>query len=384
MDEQRQTRMSKRSKDELVKRIHPRYRQANKAEKGRILDEFVLNTGCHRKHAIRLLGQEIESCRRERRGRQRTYSGESVRVLVGVWRIAGRICGKRLQPFLPVLVAVLERHGEVVLEVETRQQLLQMSASTIDRKVAAFRPGRGHSTTKPGTLLKSAIPIRTFADWDDARPGFVELDLVAHCGDSVDGQFIQTLTAVDIRTGWTECLAVPCRNQASVSTAIHQLRQRLPFPLLGIDSDNDGAFINETLHRYCQTEQITFTRSRPYRKNDQAHVEQKNWTVVRQTVGYRRYESAEALALLQTIYADLRLYVNFFQPVMMLHSKSRSGSKVHKKYDVAQTPHQRAVASEHVLVKTKQLLNHTFEQLNPVKLRADMDANLSRLWQLPR
>jgi hypothetical protein len=384
MDEQRQTKMSKRSKDELVKRIHPRYLQANKAEKGRILDEFVVNTGCHRKHAIRLLGKGIEPCRRERRGRQRTYSGESVRVLVQVWRIAGRICGKRLQPFLPELVAALERHGELTLAVETREQLLQMSASTIDRKVAAFRPERGRSTTKPGTLLKSTIPIRTFADWDDARPGFVEVDLVAHCGDSVEGQFIQTLTAVDVRTGWTECLVVPCRNQGTVSAAIQQLRQRLPFPLLGIDSDNDGAFINETLNRYCQAEQITFTRSRPYRKNDQAHVEQKNWTVVRQTVGYRRYESVEALALLQAIYVDLRLYVNFFQPVMMLKSKSRSGSKVRKKYDSAQTPHQRAVASEQLSAKTKLLLNHTFLQLNPVKLRADMDANLHRLWQLPR
>jgi hypothetical protein len=185
------------------------------------------------------------------------------------------------------MVAVLERHDELVIDDESKALLLQMSVATIDRLLARFRNqrGQGFSTTKPGTLLKDAIPVRTFADWDDAKPGFVEVDLVAHCGDSTHGQYVQTLTAVDVTTGWTECLALKHRSQRNVSAAIKQLRDRLPFPLLGIDSDNDGVFINETLLRYCTDEKVTFTRCRPYRKNDQAHVEQKNWLVVRWTIG---------------------------------------------------------------------------------------------------
>jgi hypothetical protein len=382
--DKRQQKMSKRSRDELVKRIHPRYLKAKKAEKGRILDELVATTGYHRKHAIRLLKQGAPSGQRERRGRKRTYSGEAVRQLVVVWEVDGRICGKRLQPFLPTLVAALERHKEIRLDPQTRAQLLEMSASTIDRKLASFRDGRGRSTTKPGTLLRESIPVRTFADWDDAVPGFVEVDLVAHCGNSPEGQFIQTLTAVDIRTGWTECLPLAHRSQATVSAAVSCLRQSLPFPLLGIDSDNDGAFINETLSRSCRDAQITFTRSRPYRKNDQAHVEQKNWSVVRQTIGYQRYESAAALALLDAIYADLRLYVNFFQPSMMLTHKERHGSKVRKQYDQARTPCQRALAAEEVSAAAKLRLQQTFLELNPVTLKARIDATLKKLWCLSR
>ena len=214
--------MSKKSKDDLVKRTHPRYLQANRNEKTRILDEFVAATGFHRKHAIRTLRKGIPECRRERRGRKRTYTGESVRVLAEIWRICGCICGKRLQPFLPEMVKVLEHHGELALDPETKVLLLQMSASTIDRRLAPFRQqrGRGKSTTKPGTLLKDAIAVRTFADWDDARPGFVEIDLVAHCGDTVAGQYLQTLTATDVRSGWTECLALPHRSQEAVSAAM--------------------------------------------------------------------------------------------------------------------------------------------------------------------
>lgn len=376
--------MSKRSRDEMVKRIHPRYLKADKAGKGRILDEFVVNTGYHRKHAIRLLKHGCSTRQHERRGRKRTYTGETVGALVGIWEVAGRVCGKRLQPFLSELVGALERHNELRLDSETRSQLLQMSASTIDRKVAAFRNGHGRTTTKPGTLLREGIPIRTFADWDDAVPGFMEIDLVAHCGDTTEGQYIQTLTAVDIRTGWTECLPLAHRSQANVSAAITCLRERLPFRLLGIDSDNDSVFINETLSRYCRKEKVTFTRSRPYRKNDQAHVEQKNWSVVRRTIGYQRYESAAALALLEVIYADLRLYVNYFQPVMMLTRKERRGSRIHKTYDQAQTPCQRALASEAVSAPVKLRLQRTFLELNPVALKTRIDETLKKLWRLPR
>lgn len=376
--------MSKRSREELVKRIHPRYLAADKEEKGRILDEFVITTGYHRKHAIRLLKHGPGPTQHERRGRKRTYGAETVRQLVFVWKVAGRICGKRLQPFLPELVTALERHGELRLDATTRGQLLQMSASTIDRKLAPFRDGRGQTTTKPGSLLRESIPIRTFAEWDNVVPGFLEIDLVAHCGDSAHGQFIQTLTAVDISTGWTECLPLAHRSQENVSAAIKILRRRLPFPLLGLDSDNDGAFINETLCRECEANHITFTRCRPYHKNDQAHVEQKNWSVVRQTIGYQRYESEHALALLDAIYADLRLYSNFFQPVMKLISKTRRGSTVHKKFDLAKTPHQRAMSAKTVEAPEKFRLHQTYLSLNPVVLQARIDGNLKKLWRLPR
>ena len=378
--------MSKQSKDDLVKRTHPRYLQANRREKTRILDEFVSATGFHRKQAIRTLRKGIPEFRRERRGRKRKYTGESVRVLAEIWRICGCICGKRLQPFIPEMVKVLERHHDLVLDPETKGLLLQMSASTIDRCLAPFRQqrGRGKSTTKPGTLLKDAIAVRTFADWDDAKPGFVEIDLVAHCGDNVAGQYLQTLTATDIRSGWTECLALPHRSQIAVSAAMVGLQARLPFPLLGVDSDNDSVFINDTLKQFCETGKVTFTRARAYKKNDQCYVEQKNWSVVRKTIGYRRYDSSAALDLFQAIYADLRLYVNFFQPVLKLVHKERQGSKVHKRYDEPQTPHQRIMASPDVSAKDKLRLQRTYLQLNPASLRRQIDAKLRQLWRLSR
>jgi hypothetical protein len=386
MDKVRQHVMSKKSKDDLTKRMHARYLQASRVEKSRILDEYVAATGFHRKHAIRKLRKGLPECRRERRGRQRTYTGEVVRALAEIWRICGCICGKRLQPFIPEMVTVLERHNELVIDPETRALLLQMSAATIDRRLAPFRQqrGRGLSTTKPGTLLKDAIPIRTFADWDDAKPGFVEMDLVAHCGETTAGQYLQTLTATDVSTGWTECLALLKRSQIAVSEAMVELQGRLPFPLLGVDSDNDSVFINDTLRRHCEGEEITFTRSRPYKKNDQCFVEQKNWSIVRRTIGYRRYESDQALDLLEAIYADLRLYVNFFQPVLKLVHKERHGSKVRKRYDEAKTPHQRAMILPAVSAKDKLRLQHRYLQLNPVALRRQIDANLKRLRRLSR
>jgi hypothetical protein len=240
------------------------------------------------------------------------------------------------------------------------------------------------STTKPGTLLKHAIPVRTFADWDDARPGFVEIDLVAHCGDSTHGEYLNTLDVVDISTAWCECLILANRSQRQASAAIERLRQRLPFPLLGIDSDNDSAFINDNLYRYCEAEKITFTRSRPHKKNDQAHVEQKNWTAVRRLIGYDRYESDQALALFETIYHDWRLYVNFFQPVLKLVEKRRVGSKVIKKYDTARTPYQRVLESPDVSEQNKERLRQLYPTLNPVALRTRVDANLDKLWRLAR
>lgn len=379
--------MTKNSIRELVRVIQPRYRRAGRAEKGRILDEFVANTGYHRKHAIHLLNHGRTRRRRtERRGRKPVYTGDVTRALTKIWEICGCICSKRLHPFLPEIVAVLERQEELVLPAETKSLLLQMSRATIDRRLQPVRRQRrrGRTTTKPGTLLKQAIPIRTFADWDDARPGFLEIDLVAHCGDSTHGEYLNTLNAVDVSTGWTECEALANRSQQEASAAIDRMRQNLPFPLLGIDSDNDAAFINDNLYRYCKQKEVTFTRSRPYKKNDQAHVEQKNWPAVRQLIGYDRYESQEALVIMREIYADWRLYINFFQPVLKLVEKKRVGSKVRKKYDTARTPYQRVLESPEVSEENKERLRQLYATLNPVTLRQRIDENLERLWRLPR
>jgi len=285
------------------------------------------------------------------------------------------------------MVAVLERHKEMEFTAEVKEMLLSMSCATIDRclKKERFEKKRVVSTTKPGTLLKKAIAVKTFADWNEDRPGFMEVDLVAHCGGSVEGQFCYTLTAVDISTGWTECLAVKNRTQEAVFDQIIQLRERLPFPLLGLDSDNGGEFINDILYRYCLKEKITFTRSRPYRKNDQAHVEQKNWSVVRRAVGYDRYETPEQLSLLQTIYADLRCYVNFFQSVLKLVGRRQlEERKFIKLYDRAATPLQRTLRSEELTVQSKARLINAYFQCNPVALKNKIDDNVASLWHLPR
>jgi hypothetical protein len=226
--------------------------------------------------------------------------------------------------------------------------------------------------------------VRTYAQWDDARPGFVEMDLVAHCGETTAGQYLNTLNVVDISTGWTECLAVYQKTQQAVFEAVLQLRQRLPFPLLGIDSDNGGEFINDILFRYCQSEQITFTRSRPYKKNDQAHVEQKNWSVVRHLIGYDRFETQDELSILSTIYDDLRLYVNFFQPVLKLIGKDQIDGKTIKRYDLAATPFRRVLASNEVSLQVKARLTGLYFQLNPVTLRNRIDQNVAKLWKLIR
>lgn len=379
--------MTRQAKRELLEALRPRYAKASKKAKGHLLDEFCAATKYNRKYAIQLLRHGPPRSKKAKPGRRRRYGGDVIAALVEVWQASGHICGKRLQPFLPELVEALERHGELRLAPEVKTQLLEMSPATIDRRLQRARtklPPRGRTTTKPGSLLKSAIPIRTFADWDDARPGFLEIDLVAHCGETTAGEYLHTLSAVDIDTRWYEPVALPNRGQQATFAGIRILRQRLPFPLLGLDSDSGGEFINHHLYHYCQKEHITFTRSRPFKKNDQAYVEQKNWTPVRQTIGYERYESPQALALLQSIYQDLRLWVNFFQPVMKLESKVRLGSKLRKKYHPAQTPYRNVIASNLVQETVKQELTQLFLSLNPVDLRQRIDANLARLWKLPR
>lgn len=370
---------------EYLEAIQGRYLKAGRKEKGQILDEFIRVTGYHRKAVIRLLCRSSPGGQGRRRGRVKQYGLEVVGALEVTWEASDRMCSRRLQPFLPELVQVLERHGELTMTGEVRAQLCRMSAATIDRLLKPYRQRglrRPFSTTKPGSLLKGAIPIRTFADWDEKRPGFLEVDLVAHCGESTEGFYLNTLSAVDVATGWVECQGVWGKGQQRVGGAVHHIGQRLPFPLLGLDSDNGSEFINHQLYAYCQRQGITFTRSRPYKKNDSAHVEQKNWSVVRRLVGYDRYSSKEALVQLNRVYDLVRSYVNFFQPVMQLQHKSRHGAKVHKVYDIARTPYQRVLELGVLTPQQAALLAQHYHILNPVKLLAQINRALEALWEM--
>ncbi len=374
--------MSQGSKRELLVEIQSRYLKAKKAEKQKILDEFTAATGYHRKYAVRLLKHGYPRRKGKPKGRSAIYRGEVVQALEQIWEIYGRICSKRLQPYLPEGIKVLERCDELRLSAETRELLLRISRSTIDRCLAPARFSHPHglSTTKPGSLLKKNIPVRTYTPWDEDKPGFLEIDLVAHCGDTTTGQFLDTLTCTDLCTGWTEPIALRRRSQETVCSSIGAMRPDLPFDLLGIDSDNGSEFINDLLYRYCQDEKITFTRSRPYQKNDQAHVEQKNWSVVRHTVGYDRLDNDQQYAILQSIYQDLRLYINFFQPVLKLIDKQHIGNRVVRKYDTARTPYQRVLEREEIPLANKAKLINQYLGLNPAELRRHIDERVAHLW----
>lgn len=373
------------SKHELAETWRPRYLKASRAEKGRMLDEFVATTGYSRKWAVELLRGGPPPPRKGHGGRPRQYSS----VVVGALRVcteaSGWLCGKRLAPFLKELAPALETEGVLRLEPADRERLLRMSAATIDRRLRPFRlqlRPHGRGTTKPGTLLKSQVPIQTYTPWEEQRPGFGEIDLVAHCGTSTAGHYLNTLDVTDVATTWTECIGVWGKGQAAVFGGLERIRERLPFPLLGIDSDNGSEFLNAHLVRYCEKERITFTRSRPYWKNDQAHVEQKNWSVVRKLLGYGRYGSPEALEQLNAAYDLLRIWTNHWQPTLKLIGKEREGAKVRKRYDVAQTPYRRVLATVDLSEEARARLQEEHDAWGPVALWKACEAACERLWRL--
>jgi hypothetical protein len=368
------------SKREYAEAVRGRYRRASKGEKGRILDEFVAATGYHRVYARRLLRMlpAAPAARPPRAPRRRRYDSAEQALLQACWLVADAICSKRLSPFLPELLERLAGCDALPPEATAAvvERVGQMSAATIDRLLRRERTqgGRaGRSLTKPGTLLKGQVPIKTFADWDGTRPGFLEIDLVAHCGASGAGEFLLTLSTVDVATGWSCCLGVRNKGQLAICTAIEQLHELLPFPVLGLDSDNGSEFLNRTLVGYCAEQRITFTRSRPYQKNDNCHVEQKNWSVVRRLVGYARYELF-ALGPLNRLYRLADDYVNFLQPVLKLVDKTRDGAKVRKRYDVAQTPYQRLLASGALPAEQTTALRARSAAVHPIRLKLAIEA----------
>ncbi|EFH80867.1 Integrase catalytic region [Ktedonobacter racemifer DSM 44963] len=375
--------LSYQSKRELLWQMAPRYREASSALKEIILDEFVAATGYVRKYAIRLLNHPAEQKLIITRSRPAHYGPEVQHALHLAWTAANHICAKRLIPFLPTLVASLERHGHLHLSEKCRSQLLTMSPATADRILQPYRKQERHgiSTTRSGTLLKKQIPVRPFNDWNETQPGFLEADLVAHCGTHADGSYLYTLTLTDIATGWTECLPLLNRGQEAVIVALKRAQQLLPFPLLGIDTDNGGEFINAELLTFCEQEHITFTRGRPRRSNDQCYVEQKNGQIVRQVVGYDRFEGRLASQQLTELYRALRVYVNCFQPSMKLALKEREGSKVRRTYDQAQTPMQRLLASGILSEAKQQDLLRITEALDPLRLLTQLEHLQKALWR---
>jgi transposase InsO family protein len=327
--------------------IATRYLQADKRTKSFILDELCATTGWHRSHARKALTTALlPKLVRPRRPRPPTYGPEVIAALTVCWTVLGMPAGKRLAPMLGELVMVLRHFGELVIDDDTAALLVSMSAATIDRRLASERrkhQPRGRGATKPGSLLKSQIPIRTWADWDDARPGFVEIDLVSHDGGSPWGQFAFTLTVTDVCTGWTENRSIPSKAATCVFRALKVIVERMPFPILGVDSDNGAEFINTHLLQWCEDNKITFTRARPGNKNDGCHVEQKNWAVVRTVVGYHRYKTAPELLLLNEIWQLQSKLTNYYHPQQKLVSKVRHGAKVTKKHDEAATPFHRLI-----------------------------------------
>ncbi len=381
--------MTMSSRKEYAETVAGRYLKAeNRKEKTKILDEFCATLRCHRKHGIRKLSGLNFHDPPSGRNRGKGYSAETDAVLIEIWQTYGCVCAERLHPFLSEAISKLEQFGHLALNAAVREELLRMSRASIGRRIMGHRKrfgkSRGLSATKPGSLLKRHIPLQT-QSWDISKPGFLEMDLVAHCGGSLLGHFIYTLQTVDILTTWTERTAVMGKSQQNVFEGIGKIRCLLPFPLRGLDSDNGAEFINDQLYRYCLNENIRFTRSRPYMKKDNAHIEQKNWPLVRKILGYDRFETGRQLSLINDLYDnELRLYLNFFQPSLKLENKERFGARVKRRYGPAKTPYRRVLECLEVPREKKEELKRLYATLDPVELKKNIDKKISRIISLVR
>ena len=370
--------ISMNSRNEVVRSKQKVFMKAGKKKKSQIISDVMNVTGWTRGHtARRLRGPPAsDDGRKGRRGRKPKYTIEHKKLLRKIWQLMDYACSKRLEMGMHDLLEALTANDRLTLDYKFRKEMERMSHGTIDRLLRYDRKTlleHGRSTTKPGSLLKHQIPVRRGNEWDEGRVGFLEIDLVAHCGDSTHGEYVSTLDATDIKSGWTECRAVINKAQIHTIKAMKDIHELLPFTLFGIDSDNGSEFINSHFLRYCQQEDLVFTRTRPYTSNDNCHVEQKNWSVVRQTIGYARFEGQVAVDILNEIYDNLRQLNNFFMPSSKLISKTRDVSKISKTHDKPLTPYRRLLASQDLSESEKHSLNETFRSLDPWSLRQRID-----------
>jgi hypothetical protein len=381
--------MSKQTKRELLQQIKSDYlKLTSKKEKGILLDEYCKNTGMNRNYVIGLLSPKTDLSIKKLVGRKKkawTYTAEDIYWLRKVWKVMDYACGQRLVPYVDPMIKILKRFGELDIPDSIAKKIKHISASTIDRRLEKYRKElkrRLITTTKPGTLLKNQIPIKT-KSWNEKRIGYCELDSVAHCGSSAKGEFVNSINLTDLVTQWTEGEAILGKAQKRVIKSLDYAGNRLPSGLKGIDPDNGGEFINWGVFEYTKQNKIYFTRGRPYKKNDNAHIEQKNWTHVRQIFGYQRYETEKQVRLMNDIYRnELRLYKNFFIPNVKLISKKRTGrnsEKITKKYDRPRTPYERVMRSKQIPEKKKKELKKIYERLNPAELRRNLQTKIDRL-----
>lgn len=368
-------RMTCATRAELTKAIRGRYREAAGLAKRRILEEFIAATGYHEKSAIRVLNSSpaVTACRRRQRP---SLYDEAVRAaIIVLWEASDRVCGKRLRALLPILLPALERNGHLKLDEEIRAKVLTMSASTIDRLLRVPRNAtRARRRARVESEPRRRIKMRTFADWHEPPPGSMEMDLVAHCGEVNRGSYVHSLVVTDIASGWTEAAPIVVRESSLVVETVERIRAGLPFALRALDVDNGSEFVNDRLIEYCLSHGIELTRSRPYRKNDQAWIEQKNGAIVRKLVGYRRFEGLAAARAITRLYAASRLFVNFFQPSFKLAAKERNGAKVTKRYHAPQTPCERLLQAEGIPSVVKDKLREIAAELDPLKLLEEMRA----------
>jgi hypothetical protein len=377
--------MGQEPKRAYLEAIRKRYRAAKRFIKGKILDEFCSVCGFNRKYAIGLLHTRRKPSKKKP-GPRIFYTADVLTPLKAIWLAGDQMCSKKLKAILPLWLPFYEQE-QGILELFTRKKLLAISSATIDRMLKPMRasqPRKGLSGTKPGSLLKKQIPIST-DHWDVSKPGFLEADTVAHCGDSLAGDFVWSITFTDILTAWTENRAVWNKGSEGVLRQVREVENGLPFSILGFDCDNGSEFLNHHLVRYFtqRSPVVQFSRSRPYHKNDNAHVEQKNWTHVRQLLGYDRFDNPAIIPLLNKLYThEWSLYQNHFCPTMKLISKQRVGSKYQKRYDAPKTPYQRILDCQYILPETKEKLKAIHASLSPFKLKRDIESGLKLIFSL--
>src|SRR3989339_38521 len=374
-------------KKELIKATKKRYAQASKLERGKILDEFCLNTKYHRNYASTILQPSYDNnkvANTGRKSRKKKYGPDIMIVIIKIWELLDYPCGTRLKPMLLPMAEALVRSNELKINNKLKKQLKSIGTKTLDRRLEKKRIElklhKNRGTTRHGSLLKTAIPIR-ITNWDTSKIGFMEMDTVAHSGGDPSGEFVYSLDMVEIYSGWSEQFAVMGKGETGIVNAINAVKSELPFVLRGMDSDSGGEFINWHLVRYCDKHKLFFTRSRPDRKNDNAYVEQKNNTHIRRWLGYGRYDTPKQLAALNDLYRnELRLFNNFFRPVMKIVSKEKINNSVcRKKYDEAKTPHRRLIESNQISRSQKQKLTEIYSSLNPVKLKNCIDQKIKKI-----